>query len=290
LEEFFMTVRNWQRRVGLTLIELVVVLVILAVLATLIVPRLGGLTDQANAATDATQINEVNRAALLLEVRNEGKFAPVGPNGADGLLTGAATGAFLASIHPNVQRGSDAVTGGTDPMLPSLYPLTLTANQLTSLNNAGITFLHYNVAGSGDARPSDSGTAFKFLAVGDQVAGLNIPLNSGTTPAWTGHGTTFPDRAFNLNPFNGGAHTKGAYVVFGLGQPCKLRGDAMLDAPIVYAAKPEVNYARILFVYRIPVAGTEVFKAQYVGAFSPDGTCINDNVSNFDKSSKGLSQ
>ncbi len=119
-----------------------------------------------------------------------------------------ATGAFVATLHPNLQRGTDAVTGGSDANLPSLYPLTLAANQVTSLNNIGIKFLHYNVAGSGDGRPSDSGTAFRFLATGDQVAGLMIPLNTGTTPAWTGHGTTFPDRAFNLNPFNAGGHAR----------------------------------------------------------------------------------
>ncbi|MBL8825575.1 MAG: prepilin-type N-terminal cleavage/methylation domain-containing protein [Planctomycetaceae bacterium] len=285
-----MTVRHWQRRAGLTLIELVVVLVILAVLAALVIPRVAGLTGQANAATDATHINEVNRAALLQEAKSGGEK---GPDGADGLLTGPATGAFFSPFHSGIQIGTSATSGGSDPMLPSLYPLTLVANQLASLNAAGISFVHYNVPNSGDKRPSDSGTSYRALAVGDQVAGLMIPQASfsatTTTPAWTTHGSTFPDRAFNLNPFNAGDHASSAFVVFGVGQPCQLRGDTMLDAPIVQSANPEVNYARVLIVYRVPKAGGSSDRAQYVGSFNPDGTCLNDNITDAEKANKGLS-
>ncbi len=293
LEECFMTVRNWQRRVGLTLIELVVVLVILSVLAALVIPRIGNISGQANAATSGPVIAEVNRAVLLYENRY-GKS----PSGQDGLLTGPTTGTLFSPMHSGIQIGTSATQGGADPAKPSLYPLTLSPNQLASLNAAGITSVHYNVPGSGNGRPSDSATDHETLTTSTQLAGLMIPTTS-TTPAWTGHGTTFPDRAFNINPFNGGRHVSSAtvagsaFVVFGVGNQGSLRGTTLIESPIVNAANPATNYARVMIVYRIPAASsltTAEFPAQYIGAFSPDGTSINDNIYNFNTSDKPLSQ
>ncbi len=281
-----MTVRNWQRRVGLTLIELVVVLVILAVLAALLIPRVTGLTTQAITSSDATNINEVNRAVSLFETRYG--FSPTGQ---DALLTGPATGAFFSPFHSNIQIGTSATSGGTDPMLPSLYPLTLSANQLDSLKAVKITSVHYNVVGSGNARPSDSATSFRSLAAGDQLAGLMVPLNTGTTPAWAGHGTTFPDRAFNINPFNGGAHSSSAFVVFGVGNQGSLRGTTLVESPVCQSADPLKNYARVMIVYRLPAASSATkaeFPAQFVGAFSPTGTSINDNITTYNYTDKPL--
>ncbi len=39
----------------------------------------------------------------------------------------------------------------------------------------------------------------------------------------------------------------------------------MLDAPIVQAAKPELYYARVLIVFRIPAVGTDTSPASMWG-------------------------
>ncbi|MCE9608297.1 MAG: type II secretion system GspH family protein [Planctomycetia bacterium] len=271
-------------RRALTLIELVVVLAILSVLAAVVLPKLAGMTGQANSAVDASIISDMNRAVSTFESRNNGKF----PSANDGLLTGSASTTFYSKFHPSIQTGGATATA--DPMLPILYPLTLSAIQAKSLNDMGIVSAHYNTESVGASSnptgmPSDSGTAYSSITTGSNVAGLFIPLggygNTATTPPWTAHGSTFPDRAFNLNPFNYGKTD--SFVVFGVGQPGELRGKALQDAPIVQAANPTKYYSRMLIVFRIPGIATTAtyFPAQYVGSFAPDGTCLSDNVRAF---------
>lgn len=271
--------RGARSRRGLTLIELVVVIAILAILAAIVLPKLDGMSGQANSAVDASIISDVNRAVSTYETMNKGKF----PTGNDGLLNAPLSSTFYSKLHPNIQI--QGVTTTLDPMLPILYPLTLTAEQAKSLRDVGITSAHYNTESVGASSnptgmPSDSGTAWGTVNTGSTVAGLFIPLNTGTTPAWTAHGSTFPDRAFNLNPFNFGKTD--TFVVFGVGQPSQLRGKALQEAPIVQAIDSTKYYARMFIVFRIPdqtlYPGTP---AKYVGAFAPDGTSLNDNVRNF---------
>lgn len=261
------------RRAGLTLLELVVVLVVLAALAALIIPRLNGVSAQAGSATSASVIGDMNRAVGLHEARY-GKAA----NGWDGILTGP-TGSLYPKLHPDLLNASGNVA------LPVLAPLTLTATQLKSLNAAGISFLHYNSEESTyTGRPSDSGVSFAFLAEGSQVCGLTV---QGTSSGWTSHGSTFPDRALNLNPFNVGPDSGKdlSFVVFGVGQPCSLRGTTLQESPLLQAADPNQYYARMLCVYMIPgPSSTSSFTAQFVGSFAPDGTCLNDNLIKFNSS------
>lgn len=275
-------VRSRSRRAALTLIELVVVLVVLSVLAALIVPRLSGVQSQANSAAGASVIADVNRAASLFENRYGSA-----PTGNDGLLLSNSSSAFYDKLHPNLQT---TISATSNPLLPILYPVTLNATQAASLKAAGITSAHYNDDSTGKnatGMPSDSGVNWGSVAEGKNVAGLYIPLNTGTTVAWTSHGSTFPDRAFNLNPFNAGKTD--TFVVFGVGQPGSLRGATLIESPIVQSADPTKYYARVLLVYRIPGTGTTTsFPAQYVGAFGPDGTSINDNVRSFNNADKRL--
>ncbi|HWA98388.1 MAG TPA: hypothetical protein VG713_07845 [Pirellulales bacterium] len=270
-------VRN--RKTGLTLIELVVVLVVLIALAGLVLPRVGNMFSQANSATDASIIADMNKAISTFETRYG-----QAPNGWDGILTGP-NGSFYPNLHPNLQTSQGTATAGG----PILTTTALTDTQLASLNKAGITFLHYNNdSNNATGRPSDSGTAWAMLASGTSVASLFVPTTS-TSPAWTAHGSTFPDRAFNINPFNAGATD--TFVVFGVGQPCSLRGASIQDSPIVQGATPTKYYARMLAVYHIPgptASMSDPFAAQFVGTFCPDGTCINDNLAKYNSSDAPL--
>lgn len=275
-------------RRGLTLIELVVVIAILAILAAMILPKLDGVSDQANSAVDASIISDINRAVSTFEARSPRHYYP---SASDGLLTGPASTTFYSKFHPNIQTGGASATA--DPMKPILYPVTLTAIQAQSLNDKGIKSAHYNTESTGASSnptgmPSDSGTAYGGITTGSTVAGLFVPLggfgNTATVPAWTAHGSTFPDRAFNLNPFNYGKTD--TFVVFGVGQPGELRGSALQEAPLVQAVDPTKYYARMFIVFRIPGPdATTSVPAKYVGAFAPDGTSLNDNVRAFNNGS-----
>lgn len=261
-----------RNRAALTLIELVVVLVILVALAALIVPRLGGLSSQAGTAVAGDALADVSRAVTLYSTRDPQHLEPTGW---DGILTGTG-GALYSKLHPNLTT--------TNVALPQLGTLSLSALQLKSLNDAGIKFLHYNSEGSTyTGLPSDSGVSYGTLAVGANVAELKV---QGTGDGWTSHGSTFADRAFNLNPFNVGPQSslngQRSFVVFGVGQPCSLRGNTIQESPIVQSADPTKYYARVLCVYMIPgPSSTTSFPAQFVGAFGPDGSSINDNIAKF---------
>lgn len=274
MQVYVLRARSTRR--ALTLIELVVVIAILAILAAIVLPKFDNMTGQANAAVDASIVSDINRAVGTYETLNKGKF----PSGNDGLLSAPLSSTFYSKFHPNIQI--QGVTTTLDPMLPILYPVTLTAAQAKVLRDAGITSAHFNTESVGASSnptgmPSDSGTAWGTVNTGSVVAGLFIPLNTGTDPAWTAHGSTFPDRAFNLNPFNFGKTD--TFVVFGVGQPSQLRGKALQESPLVQAVDPTKYYARMFIVFRIPdqtiYPGTPL---KYVGAFAPDGTSLNDNV------------
>ena len=60
-----------------------------------------------------------------------------------------------------------------------------------------------------------------------------------------------------------------------------LRGNTILESPIIQAADPQQNYARVLAVFRVPGTGQTQFKAQFIGCFAPDGTSINDNLNSY---------
>ena len=282
MSTFCLPDRAARSRRGLTLIELVVVIAILAVLAAAIIPKLDGLTSQASSASDAAILSDINSAVSTFESRSNGSY----PNASDGLLTGASSTTFYDKFHPNIQI--QGVTANPSAMLPILYAVTLTETQAKSLAAAGITAAHYNTdTNNATGLPSDSGTAYGGFSTGSNVAGLFIPLggfgNTPTTPPWTAHGSTFPDRAFNLSPFNYGKTD--TFVVFGLGQPGSLRGKGIHDAPLFQSANPAQYYARAFMVFRIPgPTSTTVVPAKYVGAFAPDGSSLNDNVRDYSKS------
>lgn len=255
------------RRLGLTLIELVVVLVILAALAGLIVPRLSGVTSQASSSTNATLVDDVNRSVGLFETRY-GKQ----PSGWDSLLN--SSDGYFSKLHPSM-------TQTTDVTKPNLQIVALDAAQAQSLKDAGISGFH-DADETRVALPSDNSTVFRAMADGKKVVMLvKTPIATGA-----GHGSTFIDRALNLNQYR--KDPKGVpvfnheYVVVGLGGPTSIRGAAMTEIPVVQSADPTQYYSRVICVYRIPAAGaTTTFPAKYVGCFLPDGTSLRQNIDNF---------
>lgn len=264
-----MTVRNWQRRVGLTLIELVVVLVILAVLAALVIPRVSGVTTQANTSTNAAIVAEVNQAVAMFEARYEND-----PNkrmsGWDSLLN--SNDAFFSKLHPNLLTNPQ----NTDVTKPNLQIITLDDVQVQSLRALKITGLH-DADESRSGPPSDNSTVFRSIATGKKVVALV------KTPIAGGHGSTFIDNAFSIDQFKN--NWVNEFVVVGLGGPTALKGSTLTEVPIVQSADPTKYYARALCVFMIPPAGaTTGFRAQYVGCFLPDGTSLRTNIDSYNSS------
>lgn len=252
------------RRAGLTLIELVVVLVILAALAALVVPRLSGVAAQSHSATNAAIVEEVNRAVGMFEARYA-TDATKRLNGWDSLLN--SSDALFTKLHPNVTQTSDVTK-------PTLQIATLTALQAQSLRDAKITGLH-DADESRVALPSDNSTVYRNIGDGTEV--VTLVKNAIAS----GHGSTFIDKAFNINQYK--SNWNNEFVVVGLGGPTSLKGATLSEIPLVQSADPSKYYARVMCVFMVPGTGTTatLFPAQYVGSFLPDGTSLRSNVDSF---------
>jgi len=74
-----------RRRLGFTLVEMLLVLVILATLAAIVYPKVMGRTRQANETAVKTQINSFKTALDAFEIDNG--FYPKGRNGLQELFT-----------------------------------------------------------------------------------------------------------------------------------------------------------------------------------------------------------
>lgn len=248
-------------QLGLTLLELVVVLVILAALAALIVPRLNGVASQANSATNAAVVDEVNRAVILSETRY-GTYT----SGWDSLLDN--TDATITTLNPNIQVGT-----ATDVMKPTIQVTPLDAGQAKSLKDAGIAGFH-DADPARVTSPSDNSTTWRNINSGRNVAMLV------KTPIASGHGSTFIDNAFSIDQFKNNWNHE--FVVVGLGGPTGLKGSTLTEVPLIQSANPSQYYARVMCVFMVPAAGaTNTFPAQYVGCFLPDGTSMRQNVDKF---------
>jgi prepilin-type N-terminal cleavage/methylation domain-containing protein len=249
-------------RAGLTLLELVVVLVIIAALAALVVPRLNGVAAQANSATNASVVDEVNRAVALYETRF-GSYT----SGWDSLLN--SSDAFFTKLNPAIQQTATP----SNVMRPAVQITTLDAGQAQSLRSAGIFGFH-DADESRVSTPSDNSSVWRNIGTGTEVATLV------KTPITSGHGSTFIDNAFSIDQFK--SNWNHEFVVVGLGGPTGLKGATLTEVPLVQSANPTQYYARVLCVFMIPAPGaTNVFPAQYVGCFLPDGTSLRQNVDSF---------
>jgi len=240
-------------RPAFTLVELLAVLVILAVLAALVVPRISGMSGEANTATNANILSAVNRAVQQYEAQ-QGEL----PTTWDYVVD---ENDQPYRLHPEVQ--------------PLVQVHSLTTEQAQSLQDAGINGGHIQDS-TFTGFPHESIADWLPIDEGRSVLTLVKPATFG------GHYEDFPDRAFGINQFNAEGFAS-EYVVMGLAGPTSLRGTTIHESPIVQAADPQENYARVLAVFRVPGVGQQTFTAQYVGCFGPDGTSINDNINKYNQ-------
>lgn len=242
------------------MIELVVVLAILIALSGLIIPMVQGLGFQTNGATNATVVDDVNRAIGIYSTRFDSQ-----PGGWDSLLT--PSGTIFNKVHPSLRLAST----------PLVQPMTLTAQQLESLQQAKIYDVRDSIDGSSLA-PNLNDETIRTLAVGGKLLQLTT----------TGTGIARRpqlDGGFRVNQFQDGDYDN-EFVVLGLGQWSTMQGSATMQVPLIQSADPTNNYARVCCVYMIPSGSSSatVFPARYVGCFLPDGMTARDNISRYNNS------
>lgn len=254
-------------RPAFTLMELLVVLVILALVAALVIPRISGVEGQATSATNANILSAVNRAVQQFEAQY-GKL----PDTWDYVVD--ETDAPY-KLHANLL--ADPTSGQ-----PVVTTMALTTQQANSLNAAGMVGGHHQ-SSTHTGMPHESIGGWAAIAQGRTVLTLVKPATFG------GHYHDWADRAFGINQFNAKGFAS-EYVVFGLAGPTSLRGNTILESPVIQGANPQDNYARVLCVFRVPATdGSQTdFPAQYVGCFGPDGTTINDNLKKYENSNVPL--
>jgi competence protein ComGC len=247
------------RRRALTLIELVVVIAILVALSGLIIPMVQGLGFQTNAATNATVVDDVNRAIGIYATRFDAH-----PAGWDSLLNGSGTTSI--KVHSSLRLASPAL----------VQQLTLTAQQVESLQRSGIYHVHDSDESTGD--PNLSIETARPLATGGKVLQLTMDTSgSSRRPVLDG--------GFRVHQFQDGDEDN-EFVVLGLGRWSSMQGASTMQVPLIQSADPTNNYARVCCVYMVPSSSSTatVFPARYVGCFLPDGSTARDNISRYNNS------
>jgi type II secretory pathway pseudopilin PulG len=245
--------------------ELLVVLSILALFAALAVPKLLDLYERSRSSTQAYSIADVSRQIELFSAANH-KY----PDGWDSLMTDG--GGIYAKLAPEIESPNTFLT-----------TTTISSDQVTSLNSAGIAHVFLHDTSVADA--SSSGIDRRHLGTGsghDGTANINTLVVINTAAGSDGLNMLIND--FGLNPNRSATDTtlprisSHTYVVLGLGPKSTLVQTQLQDAPHLEHATSASNYSRALAVFEVPNTGTT--KAKLVGVFGPDGrskrVCIQD--------------
>lgn len=222
--------RNGFRRLGLTLIELVVVLVILVGLGGLLVPVISNALTRTHVATCSQNFPEITNALMRMET-----LRGVYGNFWDSAL---ADGTTVVNL--------DTGTGSGAPAYPTL---TLTQGHVNALAGVGITdvFDHtatpsadYNITFNPEY------TAARPLAVGGLLLGMD----------------DVHEAALSLD-------TAGVYVVLGMGPNWSGLRDVAFEVPVHFGDTPgdlpDEKYSRFQAIFQVADAAGELPVARFKG-------------------------
>lgn len=240
-----MQTSSFGRRVGLTLIELIIVLAILVALGGIAAATLPNMLNRTHVATVAASLPTVDATIRENILLNSGLIG----NRFDGLVTSNLTGAPASFVN-----GSGAY---------SVH--TLAGNDVAALRGIGITEL---------VPADDSTTNATFLG----HDGAPVALADGVNVCTLGSGVV---AGILADVWNYTAPAGAQYVVVGLGEQCSLVGanaDAVFsEAPLhsvdAHSERADQAYARVMVVIELADAGTGSSEARFigVGAPHPDG-------------------
>lgn len=239
---------------GLTLLELTVVMTILVALAGLMVPYVGNFFGAAKDSTSASSLAAVDRSMQSYQT----KFMKE-PNHLEALINGVSG---ASATDPYCDATNAAVNMVyCKLMYPGYFaPLTLTSEQLTSLNTAGITALYYNDPTTSDATFASTISVPTLLTTASYVAQVVVPTQwvpPVTNPPATGSPTIedYLADVFGTSPNKFDGQNCYTYIAFGIGNQSSLIGSVMSTAPIHFSSDgglgPAVKYHRFLAIYQV---------------------------------------
>lgn len=248
--------RDWRRRPGLTLMELVIVLAVLAAVSAILIPLFPNLLRRTHKAVDATQSSEVAKSVQLYQ-----SLYISYPDNFDLLTDGTTPG-----------------TGGTFGAMPAYLPMDdatvgpfggmakaapLTAAELAALQRAGIQYVQKMAVDS--SVPNFHPTMHPYAT--------NVPASDRidlASPAALTLNFAVLDLAAiqvanpNLLAAERDMDPTARYVVFGVGARCSMVGQTMQDAPMSSPQKktltPDTTYCRFGVIFK--VSGVEVARTE----------------------------
>ncbi|HEX3654456.1 MAG TPA: hypothetical protein VHV55_01545 [Pirellulales bacterium] len=236
------------RRIGLTLIELVVVMVILTTLAAMLIPKLGFMQQQAMSAAGAATAQDITNNIETFRMSSASKFYP---QGFDSLLAAGGGGLMTGLIQG---------PGGTPPAMPFVAGTLADPYAQASFGMAfGTAAGTYNVydqdagyAAAGEDVSSSFNTARELYSTGGIAT---VPLTGNGVVIWQ---AAFPGGAAAMstdptpvNTYTPPASAVGAQLIaFGIGPNCKAVGQTMSTAPLQVGQQPGY-YARYYAVFAL---------------------------------------
>jgi len=254
---------------GLTLIELIVVVAILAVLAMIIIPKLDGLTNNANHAAASASVSDTGRYIQTWKAMKTTTF----PDGWDSLTDG--TNVWNTVDVANKTKGLHATfAGGTTG---KFVASTLSTADVNGLIAIGVATL-YDVDTASTKRPGDMFTVRRVLSSGGSgslpavivnagsSAGLNIINHFYRENAKFGTSGIFYDAAGKPLAAN-----SRKLLVLGLGPMNDIVGKLTQEAPAYANVDSSLVYNRNLALFE--VGGS---KAVFKGVVAADGDLLDD--------------
>ena len=226
------------RRLGLTLIELIVVLVILVGLAGIIIPMLPNMLGRTHTSASATNLGEIAKLVQTYE-----QLYLKYPNNWDEMATTSGTALTYVNVAtiPQTTPGTLSATNGEVAALANAGITALATMQEapTPVGNWTATFNPYNFDASGNIATATiaDGTGVLLLTAAGK-AKLQLP-------------------------------STGNYVLLGLGKASTMVGKGMVDAPIHFSAEdggdPTKFYNRFVAIFKVSDTATPVDRAIMVG-------------------------
>ncbi len=267
-------VRN---RKALTLIELVVVMTILIALAGLLIPTFAAMLTRGHTSTCSTNIGEVCKAIQQYQQLYGGY-----PSNMDALSDGTNVINYLANGAAlpvsNGGPGTLATEGGGQ-----ITGITLTANEVQALQNAGLATVQSMVAawpGTGTGFDPTFNYYTDYATPGLPSANA-IALAAGTVVGGLDP-TAIPAAATRCQQLN--LPVTGRYVVLGVGSRCSMVGKTMASAPVHFGdtpvLNPEFGYERLCGVFEISDTNNPNFTTAIlvgVGPIHNDGLGSSDD-------------
>jgi prepilin-type N-terminal cleavage/methylation domain-containing protein len=267
-----------RKRVGFSLMELMVVVAILAVLAGLVIAKIDYARRDANMAAGALSCGDVAQNIQLYLATTERL-----PNGLDSLLD--TTGALYAGPSGS-GGGIIGITDGVGNIPSQTAPLSFTAGdkRLNSLFRVGMSFVNAHSLSASNA--SDSGVTAQPLGTtsptGTTLNAATLLCVNGNSSIWN---SVFPPNVWGTATgqtmeVNSSGVTV-TLVCLGVGPGNSMNGVTMMSPPQYPGPDSNVYYYRYVALFAVYSDGS---RAQLKGVIDPYGRTIDSSLQQYSTS------